>query len=106
MGINELLPSGVKGLLLTGMLAALASTIDTHLNWGAGYWSNDIYKRLWCEVYKKKEADNRTLVFVARISNILILTIALIIMANLDNIQTAWKASLNPWCEYGYTASA
>jgi SSS family solute:Na+ symporter len=94
MGINELLPSGVKGLLLTGMLAALASTIDTHLNWGAGYWSNDIYKRLWCEVYKKKEADNRTLVFVARISNILILTIALIIMANLDNIQTAWKASL------------
>jgi SSS family solute:Na+ symporter len=93
-GMNELLPPGVKGLLLTGMLAALASTIDTHLNWGSSYWSNDIYKRLWCEVYKKKEANNKTLVRVARLSNIMILIIALIIMANLDNIQTAWKASL------------
>jgi len=42
-GIVELLPVGVKGLMLTGMLAALASTVDTHLNWGSSYWSNDIY---------------------------------------------------------------
>jgi hypothetical protein len=33
LGIVELLPPGVKGLLLTAMLAALASTLDTHLNW-------------------------------------------------------------------------
>lgn len=93
-GINELLPIGIKGLLLTGMLAALASTIDTHLNWGSSYWSNDIYKRIWCEVYKGKKADNKTLVLVARLSNIMILFIALVIMANLDNIKTAWQASL------------
>lgn len=93
-GIAEILPIGVKGLMLTGMLAALASTIDTHLNWGSSYWSNDIYKRIICEVWKKKEADSRKLVWVARVSNLGILTIALIIMANLDSIQTAWQASL------------
>ena len=93
-GMNELLPPGVKGLLLTGMLAALASTIDTHLNWGSSYWSNDIYKRIYCEVYKKQPANDRTLVMVARFANILILAIAMIIMANLENIQTAWQASL------------
>ena len=43
LGIVELLPPGVKGLLLTAMLAALASTLDTHLNWGVAYWTNDIY---------------------------------------------------------------
>ena len=35
LGIDELLPVGARGLMLTGMLAALASTLDTHLNWGA-----------------------------------------------------------------------
>ncbi|MFQ5983288.1 MAG: sodium transporter, partial [Woeseiaceae bacterium] len=47
LGIDELLPVGARGLMLTGMLAALASTLDTHLNWGASYWSNDLYKGIW-----------------------------------------------------------
>ena len=35
MVINALLGPGLKGLLVTGFLAAFMSTIDTHLNWGA-----------------------------------------------------------------------
>ncbi len=93
-GINELLPTGIRGLMLTGLLAALASTLDTHLNWGASYWSNDIYKRLICEHWLKREPENHELVITARLSNILIIVIALIIMANLGSIQTAWFISL------------
>ncbi|MGQ3684371.1 MAG: sodium:solute symporter family protein [Candidatus Loosdrechtia sp.] len=89
-GINDLLPPGIRGLMLTGLLAALASTIDTHLNWGASYWSNDVYKRFICQSWLKREAGNRELVIVARLSNILILTVALIIMTNLGSIQKAW----------------
>ena len=48
-GIAELMPIGVKGLLLTAMLAALASTVDTHLNWGASYWTHDLYARFFCK---------------------------------------------------------
>jgi solute:Na+ symporter, SSS family len=93
-GINDLLPIGIRGLMLTGLLAALASTIDTHLNWGASYWSNDIYARLVCEHWRHREASNKELVLVARLSNILILGIALVIMANLGSIQKAWYLSL------------
>ncbi len=93
-GIDDMLPVGIRGLVLTGLLAALASTIDTHLNWGASYWSNDIYKRLISNHWLKREPKNHELVLVARLSNVLILVIALIIMANLGSIQKAWFLSL------------
>ena len=53
-GIDELLPAGLKGLMLVGMLAALASTVDTHLNWGASYWTNDVYRRFICQSWLKR----------------------------------------------------
>jgi len=93
-GMAELLPVGVKGLLLVGMLAALASTLDTHLNWGASYWANDIYKRLLCEAWRGRTPSGRTLVWVARGANLVILVIALLILPWLTSIQSAWQASL------------
>jgi uncharacterized sodium:solute symporter family permease YidK len=80
--------------MLTALLAALASTIDTHLNWGASYWSNDIYQRLICNTWLKRKPKSHELVIVARLANILILVISLIIMTNLGSIQTAWFISL------------
>lgn len=93
-GIEDLLPPGVRGLMLVGLLAALASTVDTHLNWGASYWSNDIYGGVVAPHILKRKPKDRELVLVARLSNVLILTIAMIIMANLGSIQTAWFISL------------
>ena len=93
-GINDLLPPGVRGVMLVGLLAALASTVDTHLNWGASYWSNDVYDRLVSQHWLKREPSGRELVIVARLSNLLILTIAIAIMANLGSIQAAWFISL------------
>ena len=58
-GMAELLPPGVKGLMLTGMLAAIASTVDTHLNWGASYWTHDIYGRFVCRAWRGVEPDDR-----------------------------------------------
>ena len=93
-GIAEYLPPGARGLMLVGLLAALASTIDTHLNWGASYWSNDLYGRFWAEHIQGREATSRELVTVARISNVLLLVLALAIMANLGSIQEGWTTSL------------
>lgn len=94
LGMNELLPAGFKGIMLTGMLAALASTVDTHLNWGASYWTNDIYKRIVCEVWMKKNPSPRSLVWIARGSNLLILLIALAVGTQLTSINAAWQISL------------
>ncbi|MBI4194700.1 MAG: sodium transporter [Betaproteobacteria bacterium] len=93
LGIAEFLPAGLKGLMLTGMIAALASTVDTHLNWGASYWTNDIYRRFVCG-YLGRTPGERSLVWVARISNILILLVSLLIMSRLDSVKTAWESSL------------
>ncbi|OGS08226.1 MAG: hypothetical protein A2270_10365 [Elusimicrobia bacterium RIFOXYA12_FULL_51_18] len=93
-GMAELLPVGIKGLMITGMLAALASTVDTHINWGASYWANDIYKRIICQAWLKREPSGRSLVWVARGSNLMLICIALVIMTKLSSINQAWQASL------------
>ena len=93
-GVRELLPPGLLGLMLTGMLAALASTVDTHLNWGSSYWTNDIYKRFVCPNILKREPTQRSLVWVARSANIGILLVAIGVMTQLRSIQTAWQISL------------
>ena len=93
-GIRDLLPVGLRGLALTGLLAALASTIDTHLTWGASYWSNDLYLRILNREWLKREPSTREQVMVARLSNVVILGVALVIMANLRSIQTAWTITL------------
>ena len=94
LGVADLLPVGFRGLMLVGMLAALASTLDTHLNWGASYISNDLYGRLFCRGWRKKEPNPRTLVWVARLSNPLLVILSLLIMARLGSIQEAWQATL------------
>jgi SSS family solute:Na+ symporter len=94
LAMNEILPIGLKGVMVTAMLAALASTVDTHMNWGSSYWSHDFYDRLYCQELKGRKADSKTLVLVARLSNFIILAISLVIMANLGSIKTAWEASL------------
>ena len=93
-GMAELLPPGILGLMVTGMLAALASTVDTHLNWGASYWTNDLYKRFVCRAWLGTEPSGRTLVWVARVANVIILFIALVVMTQLTSINQAWQITL------------
>ena len=93
-GIDELLPPGVRGLMLVGLLAALASTVDTHLNWGASYWSHDVYDAVICRRLLRRTPASGELVRVARLSNVLVLAIALAVMTHLGSIQTAWFISL------------
>jgi len=43
--IMQLLPVGLRGVLVAAFFAAFLSTISTQLNWGASYLLNDGYKR-------------------------------------------------------------
>lgn len=91
---RDFMPAGLLGVMLVAMLAALASTLDTHMNWGASYWSNDIYKRGICRGLLDREPGSRELVIVARLSNVLVLGAALCVMPMLESIQQAWYISL------------
>ncbi|MBA3545255.1 MAG: Na+:solute symporter [Nannocystis sp.] len=93
-GIDMLLSPGARGLMLVAMLAALASTIDTHLNWGASYWSHDVYGRLYCEVLRGRTPSGRELVWVARAANLGLLLVAFVLATRVGSIQGAWHISL------------
>lgn len=93
-GIDLLLPPGVRGLMLVGMLAALASTLDTHLNWGASYLTNDLYARFFAPRVLGREAGPRELVWVARACSPLLLVASLLVMTRLGSIQAAWHLTL------------
>ena len=43
--IGELMPVGLRGLVVAAFIAAFMSTMDPHLCWGASYLVNDVYRR-------------------------------------------------------------
>ena len=80
--------------MVTALVAALASTIDTHLNWGSSYLTNDVYKRFVCQSWLRREPASAELVFVARATSLLVLLAGCLVAANLDSIQQGWRISL------------
>lgn len=85
-----LLPVGLMGLAFTSLMAAFMSTVDTHLNWGASYLTNDIYRR-----FIKPDADQKQLVRFSRINVIIITILAVIVSSQMDSIAGAWKFFIN-----------
>ena len=64
----ELLPVGMVGVFFGALLAIPLSTISSHLNLGALYFTRDIYQR-----YLNPEARERTLVWVGRAATAVLL---------------------------------
>tara|TARA_X000001036_G_scaffold355602_1_gene337458 strand:+ start:68 stop:1693 length:1626 start_codon:yes stop_codon:yes gene_type:complete len=60
--VRELLPSGIRGLVAGGLLAALMSSLSSVFNSCSTLFTMDIYKKLYPETSEKK------LVFVGRIA--------------------------------------
>ncbi len=82
----DLLPSGWRGFLLAGFAAAYMSTIGTHLNWGASYLVNDVYRR-----FLKKDATEKHYVLAARVTTILLFLASIGVSLNLGTIEGAWR---------------
>ena len=71
------LPAGWLGLTLASLAAAYMSTISTHLNWGASYIVNDVWKR-----FVRPQASARELVWMGRLSTVLLMVLAGIFALN------------------------
>ncbi len=76
------LPSGLLGLVLASLIAAYMSTISTHLNWGSSYIVNDFYKQ-----QVKKDASEKELVMVGRISTVVLMVLSAIFALYLQNAK-------------------
>jgi Na+/proline symporter len=64
----ELLPVGLVGVFFGAILAIHFSTISSHLNLGALYFTRDLYQR-----YIKPDASEKRLVWVGRVSTFVLL---------------------------------
>lgn len=84
--MGELLPAGALGLLFASLLAAFMSTVDTHLNWGASYVTNDLYRR-----FARPQATQRELILVSRTSVFLLAALAVVVAARIESIEQAWR---------------
>jgi len=85
----SLLPSGLLGIVIASLLAALMSTISTHLNWGSSYVVNDFYQR-----FVKPEASQKELIIVGRISTVFLMLIASLFALGLTSALQAFNILL------------
>ncbi len=76
------LPNGILGIVLASLIAAYMSTISTHLNWGASYVVNDFYQR-----FIKKDATEKQLVNIGRLTTVLMMLISGVLALNLNNVK-------------------
>ncbi len=74
------LPSGLLGIVLASLGAAYMSTISTHLNWGSSYIVNDFYKQ-----QINKNASEKELVNVGRVTTILLMVFSAVFALALTN---------------------
>jgi len=86
MMMVRVLPAGVLGLVLACLIGAFMSTIDTHLNLGASYVVNDIYKRFLVRGRKPGHY-----VAVSRLVMAGLLLAAVLASLNMDSVGGAWK---------------
>ncbi len=83
------LPSGLLGLVVASLAAAYMSTISTHLNWGASYVVDDVYRR-----FVAPDEDERRYVTVGRIATVALIVVAGAVSLWLENALQAFQILL------------
>jgi Na+/proline symporter len=83
--LGQLLPVGVKGIVISGLLAAAMSTFDSTLNAGASYIVKDIYQS-----YIEPDASQQQLVWMSRLSTALMCLAGVLLAVSIPNIRSIW----------------
>ena len=88
-GVVDLLPTGLKGLMVAAFAAAYMSTIATQLNWGASYLINDLYLR-----FIDPNAPDKKVVLFSRIATGVIFLLSALVtywLHQAGSIEGAWR---------------
>ncbi len=83
--LGELLPAGIRGVVLAGLIAAAMSTFDSTLNAGASYLVKDIYQS-----YLRPDASGKQLMNVSRWATIGLCVAGVSLAAIVPNINRIW----------------
>jgi len=82
-------PPGMLGLVVASLAAAYMSTISTHLNWGASYVVDDVYRR-----FIRPDASESHYVNVGRVVTFGLMVLAALVALWLDHAMQAFQILL------------
>lgn len=85
MLVVNLLPTGFLGLMIASLMAAFMSTVDAHINFGASYMVNDIYRR-----FIKRDGSEKHYVRASQISTVIMLFVSILVAYNTESVSGAW----------------
>ena len=88
--MTDHMPPALRGLMLASFLAAYMSTIATHLNWGASYFVNDLYRR-----FLSTQRSERHYVAISRLATLGLMMIAGGVSFYLESVADAWQLLIN-----------
>lgn len=83
--IFNILPLGLKGLLVAGLMAAAMSTFSSLINSGASYWVRDIYQE-----FINPLATEKKLIVHSRFASVIIVLLGLGLTINIKSINEIW----------------
>lgn len=83
------LPNGLLGMVIVSLIAALMSTLSTHLNWGSSYIVNDLYSRFY-----KPNASDKELVRVGQISTVILMFLGGFAALLMENAKSSFDIIL------------
>ena len=90
--IMEVLPVGLKGLVIAGVISIVMSSADSFLNGASVAFTHDVVKPL-----RSKEMDEKKELIVARIFNIFVGILAVIVAIKIKSILDILIYSYNFW---------
>lgn len=83
--LMEYLPTGLRGMMVAALMAAFMSTISTHINFGASYVVNDLYRR-----FLRPGCSDREGLWAAKLASLGLAVLAGVYAFTLDSIATQW----------------
>lgn len=86
MVIRDLVPPGLRGLMLAAFLAAYMSTMASQTVWGTSYIINDLFRP-----FVRPGAKEKYYVKVSRITTVLLMVFSLIMTTQFQQISDAWR---------------
>jgi Na+/proline symporter len=95
--MKAILPPGLYGLMLVVFVSAFVSTVSTHLNWGASYLINDVYRfvrKPETHFTSKAEAEAHY-VRVGQGATLLIMALSILISYYFDSVKGGWEILLS-----------
>ena len=86
MMVMDLLPSGLRGLMIASFFAAFMSTLSTYLNLSSAYFVNDFYRP-----FLRKDRDDRHYIFVARVMTVALSVLTAVVTFHVTSIIGVFK---------------